>query len=77
MLDEPTAGIDVAAKFEIYSMLRKLARSGTAVVVCTTDFQEVAQVADRVLVLRSGRVVAEIDGADADEQRLVELEMSA
>lgn len=77
VLDEPTVGIDVAAKFEIYAMLRQLARQGTAVVVCTTDFQEVAQVADRVLLLRSGRLVAELDGAVADEHRLVALEMSA
>ena len=76
IFDEPTAGIDIASKFEIYEWLRSLARGGAAIVVCSTDFQEVGQVADRVLVLRSGRVVAEVAGAEATEHRLIELEMS-
>ncbi len=76
VFDEPTAGIDIASKFEIYEWLRALARGGAAIVICSTDFQEVGQVADRVLVMRSGRVVAEVAGADATEHRLIELEMS-
>lgn len=77
VLDEPTAGVDVASTFEIYALLRRLAAAGMAIIVCTTDFQEASQVADRVILLRSGRVVAELSGADADEHRLVRLEMSA
>jgi ABC-type sugar transport system ATPase subunit len=76
VFDEPTAGIDISSKFEIYTTLRRLADEGAAIVVCTTDFQEVRQVADRVLVLRSGRVVGSCAGVDATEHRLVELEMA-
>ena len=50
--------------------------AGAAVLVCSTDFQEVGQVADRVVVMRSGRVVGEVDGASATEHRLLELEMA-
>ena len=45
--------------------------------VCSTDFQEVGMVADRVYVMREGRLVGEVAGRDATEQRLIELEMSA
>jgi ABC-type sugar transport system ATPase subunit len=76
IFDEPTAGIDIASKFEIYAQLRRLADAGAAVLVCSTDFQEVGQVADRVLVMRSGRMVGEVPGEEASEHRLLELEMS-
>jgi ribose transport system ATP-binding protein len=77
IFDEPTAGIDISSKFEIYEALRTLARAGAAIVICSTDFQEVGQVADRVLVMRSGRVVGEVAGADATEHRLIEVEMGS
>lgn len=76
VLDEPTAGIDIASKFEIYAELCRLRDCGAAVLICSTDFQEVGQVADRVLVMRSGRVVGEVQGADATEHRLLEVEMA-
>ncbi|CAB4872757.1 unannotated protein [freshwater metagenome] len=76
IFDEPTAGIDIASKFEIYAELRRLADLGAAVLICSTDFQEVGQVADRVLVMRSGRVVGEVSGAEATEHQLLEMEMS-
>jgi ribose transport system ATP-binding protein len=77
VFDEPTAGIDIPSKLEIYRTLRQLADEGAAVIVCSTDFQEIGLVSDRVLVLRDGYVVGEVDGADASEQRLIDLEMSA
>ncbi len=55
VIDEPTAGIDIASKFEIYDQLRQLAADGAAVLVCTTDFQEVGQVADRVSCCATAR----------------------
>ena len=76
VFDEPTAGIDIASKFDIYAELRRLADAGAAVLICSTDFQEVGQVADRVIVMRSGRVIGEIDGAHATEHELLEMEMS-
>lgn len=77
VIDEPTAGIDIASKFEIYEQLRQLAQNGAAVLVCTTDFQEVGQVADRVIVLRDGAIVSEVAGAEASEHHLIELEAAA
>jgi ABC-type sugar transport system ATPase subunit len=76
VVDEPTAGIDIAAKFEIYGLLRSLASQGAAVIVCTTDFQEVPQVADRVLVMRDGRIVGACGVDEATEHHLIELEMA-
>lgn len=76
VFDEPTAGIDIASKFEIYAELRRLADAGAAVLICSTDFQEVGQVADRVVVMRSGRIVGEVAGARATEHNLLEMEMS-
>lgn len=76
VLDEPTAGIDISSKFEIYSKLRRLSDAGAAILICSTDFQEVGHVADRVLVLRSGSVVGEVLGREATEQRLLEIEMT-
>lgn len=77
VFDEPTAGIDIPSKLEIYRTLRQLADDGAAVIVCSTDFQEIGLVSDRVLVLRDGCVVGEVDGVEASEQRLIDLEMSA
>ncbi|MEO6492033.1 MAG: sugar ABC transporter ATP-binding protein [Ilumatobacteraceae bacterium] len=74
IFDEPTAGIDIASKFEIYAELRRLADGGAAVLICSTDFQEVGQVADRVIVMRSGRIVGEVAGHDATEHHLLQLE---
>ncbi|MEM8905892.1 MAG: sugar ABC transporter ATP-binding protein [Actinomycetota bacterium] len=77
VVDEPSAGIDIPSKFDIYETLRRLAADGAAVLVCTTDFQEVGQIADRVVVLRDGRIVAELPGAEASEHHLAELELTA
>jgi len=77
VIDEPTAGIDISSKFEIYEQVRQLAADGAAVLVCTTDFQEVGQLADRVVVLRDGQIVAELSGSEATEHHLIEVEAAA
>jgi ABC-type sugar transport system ATPase subunit len=76
VFDEPTAGIDIASKFDIYAELRRLADAGAAILICSTDFQEVGQVADRVIVMRGGRIIGEVDGRQATEHRLLEMEMT-
>lgn len=76
VFDEPTAGIDIASKFEIYAELRRLADAGAAILLCSTDFQEVGQAADRVIVMRSGQIVGEVEGRLATEHELLQLEMS-
>jgi len=66
--DEPTRGVDVATKSEIYHHLRKMARRGTAILLISSDLQEILKMSDRVLVMREGSIVAEIAGEDATEE---------
>jgi ABC-type sugar transport system ATPase subunit len=75
VLDEPTAGIDIPSKLEIYRTLRRRAEEGCAIVVFSTEYQEIRCVADRVVVMRDGRIVGEVPGAEATEHRLFELEL--
>jgi ABC-type sugar transport system ATPase subunit len=77
VLDEPTAGIDIPSKIEIYRDLRRSAAQGMAVVVVSTEYQEIRCVADRVFVMRDGAVVGELAGDTATEHRLFELEFGA
>ncbi|MBS44663.1 MAG: ABC transporter [Nocardioides sp.] len=72
ILDEPTVGVDVGARAEIYRLISRLAEEGTAVVVISSDFEELA-ICHRVLVMREGRVTASVDAADATKTRLTEL----
>ena len=62
LLIEPTRGVDVGARQEIYRSVRQLAAEGVAVLVATSDYEEVVQLADRAVVMARGRVVAELDG---------------
>jgi rhamnose transport system ATP-binding protein len=75
VLDEPTRGVDVATKAEIYRLLRGLADDGGAVLVITSDVEEVVAVSDRTLVLRRGRIVRELHHtteAEVAESALIE-----
>ena len=71
MLDEPTRGIDVGAKSEIYKLIFKLAAEGMAVLVVSSDLPEVLGLADRVLVMRQGRLADEFCRADAAPERVL------
>jgi len=72
MLDEPTRGVDVGAKFEIHRILRQLAdERGLGVLVVSSDLPEVVDLADRVLVMRSGTIVAELHRGEATEDRIL------
>ena len=61
VLDEPTRGVDIATKAEIYGLLSEIASEGGAVLVISSDIEEIPKVCDRAIVLRAGHVVAEID----------------
>jgi ribose transport system ATP-binding protein len=76
LLDEPTQGVDVGARADIYRIVRKAAREGSATIVVASDFEELALVVDRALVLRGGRIVAEVSGSDLHATRLAELSYS-
>jgi ABC-type sugar transport system ATPase subunit len=73
IVDEPTRGVDVGAKAEIHNLLYDLARGGAAVVVISSDLPEVLAVADRVLVMREGRLTGELAKARATEAAVMEL----
>ncbi len=73
LLDEPTRGIDVGAKSEIYGVIMKLASEGMGVVVASSDLPEVMGICDRILVMRQGRIVASVPRAEATEEKLLKL----
>ncbi len=69
--DEPTRGVDVGARRSIYELLVKLAGGGLGVLVISSDVEEVLGLANRILVMRKGQVVAELDGATATEHEVL------
>jgi ribose transport system ATP-binding protein len=75
LLDEPTRGVDVGARSEIYALVRRLAARGVAVVLVSSEVPEVLGLADRVLVVREGRVVHEAPAGELDEGRVLDLVM--
>jgi ribose transport system ATP-binding protein len=72
ILDEPTQGVDAGAKREILGLVRDTAAGGAGVVVCSSDYEEVANICHRVLVLLEGRVRAELAGDRVTEQAIIE-----
>ncbi|MET3290575.1 UNVERIFIED_CONTAM: D-xylose transport system ATP-binding protein [Brevibacillus sp. OAP136] len=71
ILDEPTRGIDVGAKAEIYKMIRDLADEGMAIIMVSSELPEVLGVSDRILVMKDGKIAAEMLQEQADEEVLV------
>ncbi|KHL17102.1 ribose transport system ATP-binding protein [Mumia flava] len=75
LLDEPTRGVDVGARSEIYALVRSLAERGVAVVVVSSELEEVLGLADRVLVVAEGRVVHEGPADEIDEHQVLDMVM--
>jgi putative xylitol transport system ATP-binding protein len=73
LLDEPTRGVDVGAKREIYRVMSDFAAAGGAVVMVSSETDEVVGMADRAIVMRDGRIAGEIARADLSADRLVHL----
>jgi len=73
LLDEPTQGVDIGARADIYRIIRAAVEQGTAVLMVASDFDELARVCDRVLVLRHGRIVTEVKPPDLDHEHLTHL----
>jgi len=71
LLDEPTQGVDIGAKASLYEAIAETAAAGTAVLVASSDAEELVHVCDRVLVLRAGMLAAELSGASMTEERVV------
>ncbi|MFJ3391617.1 sugar ABC transporter ATP-binding protein [Leifsonia aquatica] len=71
LFDEPTKGVDVGGKAEIYGLIDQLAAAGNAVIVVSSDLPEIISLSDRALVMRAGRFISEHTGDDINEQSLV------
>jgi ABC-type sugar transport system ATPase subunit len=71
IFDEPTRGIDVGAKVEIYSLIRELADKGAAILMISSELPELLRMSDRILVLHEGRVAGEMTRSEANEERVV------
>jgi len=77
ILDEPTRGIDVGAKVEIYQLINSLTASGHAVLIISSDLPEVLGMSDRILVMSRGRLAGELSTADATQDKVMALAVSA
>jgi ABC-type sugar transport system ATPase subunit len=77
ILDEPTRGVDVGAKAEIYRIVRELAQSGIAILMISSELPEVIGMSDRVLVMREGRITGELTGGDIGEEKIMQLATQA
>jgi ribose transport system ATP-binding protein len=73
ILDEPTRGIDVGAKFEIYQLMRKLTDQGVAILMISSELLEILGMSDRILVMRDGQIVGEFSRDEATEDKIIEL----
>jgi ABC-type sugar transport system ATPase subunit len=73
ILDEPTKGIDIGAKAEISELIIRLATSGTAILLISSEMPEVISLSDRVLVMRSGRIVGQLDRSNLKPEAVIAL----
>jgi ribose transport system ATP-binding protein len=71
VIDEPTRGIDVAAKVEIYEEMNRLTARGAGILMISSELPEVLGMSDRILVVRQGRIVAELDAKDATQEQVL------
>jgi ribose transport system ATP-binding protein len=75
ILDEPTRGVDVGAKVEIYKSINDLAAQGTAIIMISSEMEEIIGMCDRAIIMRQGRVVGELDKEELSENNLIHLAM--
>jgi len=73
LLDEPTRGIDVGAKFEIYQLMIDLANKGNSVLFISSEMPELLGVADRILVMSNGRMAGIVDAAKTSQEEILKL----
>ena len=73
ILDEPTRGIDVGAKYEIYCIISELAKEGKSIIMISSEMSELIGMADRIMVMCDGRVTGIVDGKDADQEKIMAL----
>ena len=73
MLDEPTRGIDIGAKFEIYQLIGELAAQGKAVIIISSEMPELLGVTDRILVMSAGKVAGILETAKTNQEEILQL----
>ena len=73
LLDEPTKGVDVGARFELHALIRAQVDAGMACLMVSSDLPEVLALADRILVMREGRLMGALDGATATDDSVMQL----
>jgi putative multiple sugar transport system ATP-binding protein len=73
ILDEPTRGIDVGAKFEIYGLMNRMAEEGRGVVMISSEMPELLGMCDRIYVMAEGRIVGELPSREASQERIMEM----
>ena len=71
IVDEPTRGVDINAKHEIYTLLRRLTEQGMAILLISSEMEEIVGLSDRVAVMREGRIVAEFEGDAITEENII------
>jgi putative multiple sugar transport system ATP-binding protein len=71
ILDEPTRGIDVGAKFEIFTIMNKLVSEGMSIIMISSELPEILSMTDRIYVVSSGRITAELNTEDADQETIM------
>ena len=71
IIDEPTRGVDVGARNDIYQHIRRLAGNGTAIMLISSDLLEVIAISDRVVIMREGKITGELSGAELTEQKVL------
>ena len=71
ILDEPTRGIDVGAKYEIYTIINRLAEEGRAIIVISSEMPELLGICDRIYVMNEGRIVGEMAGSEASQEKIM------
>jgi methyl-galactoside transport system ATP-binding protein len=73
IMDEPTRGIDVGAKYEIYCIIAELAKQGKSIIMISSEMPELIGMADRIMVMCDGRVTGVVDGKDMNQETIMEL----
>ena len=71
ILDEPTRGIDIGAKFEVYALIDQLASTGTSILLVSSELPEILALSDRILAMNQGRIVKELRHSEASEEKIM------
>ena len=73
IVDEPTRGVDVGAKSDIYNLLRGMAQKGIGIIVISSDLMELLGISDRIIVMKQGQIVGEMDKSEATEEKVISI----